>query len=651
MSNFYVTTPIYYVNDLPHVGHIYSTVVCDTMARFHRFRGDDVYFLTGTDEHGQKIQRAAAQQGVTPIQLADRVVERYVELWDQLGMTHDDLIRTSQERHHRAVQEMVRRIDAKGDFYVARHEGWYCSGCEAFYTDKELTEEKHCPVHERPAEWEAEENVFFRLSKYQEALLAWYDQDPSPVQPRSRRNEVRAFVEGGLRDLSVSRTKVDWGVSFPGHEGHTVYVWLDALTNYISALGFGSDDTSLFEKFWRSEEPDDQRIHLIGKDILRFHAVYWPAFLLSAGLPLPTSVVAHGWWLVDEKKMSKSVGNVARPDHLVEEFGADALRLFLLRDMVFGQDASFSDEAFVDRFNSDLANGLGNTLSRLVTLSRRAFDGQTPPVGTEWDGALRQFAEQCAGDYLSAMEESAFHRALEALWRLLGETNQFLVRNEPWKKLKNVEERDQVACVLASGLEAVRIVASALLPVMPSTAPKVLEGLGAPTVGNESSLAWGGLPLGAELPESPSLFPRIDKKKYFAAAEKQAEASSAPPPARKSDPDATRAEDSPQIDISQFAEVDLRVADVKAAECVPKSKKLLRLTLDLDGVERTVVAGIQQQYAPEDLVGGQVVIVANLKPAKLMGIESQGMVLAASVDGAAVALRPEKRVPSGTRVR
>ena len=581
-----------------------------------------------------------------PIALADRVVERYVELWDQLGMTHDDLIRTSEERHHEAVQEMVRRIDANDDFYVARHEGWYCSGCEAFYTDKELTDEKHCPVHERPAEWEAEENVFFRLSKYADRLLEWYARDPSPVQPISRRNEVRAFVEGGLRDLSVSRTKVDWGVTFPGKEGHTVYVWLDALTNYISALGFGSDETSRFETFWSTE--GGERIHLIGKDILRFHAVYWPAFLMSAGLPLPTTVVAHGWWLMDEKKMSKSIGNIARPDHLVEEFGSDALRLFLLRDMVFGQDASFSDEGFIDRYNSDLANGLGNTLSRLVTLSRRAFDSQTPPVGTAWDPELVEMAKDCVADYLEAMEGLAFHRALEALWRLLGETNQYLVRHEPWKLLKKPEERDHVATVLASGLEVVRLVATALLPVMPKTAPKVLAGLGVEAVPERAALAWGGLRLGHTLPENVSLFPRIDKKKFFAGLDADKPAVEPAKKAAKLEPPA---EDSPLIDIETFAGVDLRVADVKAAEEVPKSKKLLKLTLDLDGVERTVVAGIKQQYTPEDLVGTQVVIVANLKPALLMGVASQGMVLAASVGGEAVVLRPESRVPSGTRVR
>ena len=370
MSRFYVTTPIYYVNDLPHIGHIYTTVVCDAIARYRRLRGDDVRFLTGTDEHGQKIEQAAREAGVAPIELADRVVARYHELWKRLGISHDDFIRTTEPRHYRGVEELVRRIEANGDLYVAKHEGWYCPACETFYTEKELLPGNLCPDHRTAVEWKSEDNVFFRLSKYQQPLLDWYDRE-KPVRPASRANEVRAFVAGGLRDLSVSRSSLQWGIPFPGHPGHVVYVWLDALTNYISALGFGADgeEAALYERYWSD---GGTRMQMIGKDIIRFHAVYWPAFLMSAGVPLPTQVTAHGWWLRDDRKISKSVGNVARPDELLERLGPDALRWFLLRDMVFGQDANFSDEAVVDRYNGDLANGLGNTLSRLVTLSRLA---------------------------------------------------------------------------------------------------------------------------------------------------------------------------------------------------------------------------------------------------------------------------------------
>ncbi|HYH44116.1 MAG TPA: methionine--tRNA ligase, partial [Thermoanaerobaculia bacterium] len=365
MSTFYVTTPIYYVNDLPHIGHIFTTTACDVLARYRRMRGDEVYFLTGTDEHGQNIERAAQKDGVPPIELADRVVKRYHELRDRLGFSNDDFIRTTEERHRRGVEEIIRRIAAAGDFYKATHEGWYCSPCETFYTEKELSENagtgKLCPIHGTPVEWKSEENLFFRLSKYQQPLLDWYERDPQSVRPETRLNEVRSFVESGLRDLSVSRANVEWAIPFPGHPGQTVYVWLDALTNYISALGFPDGD--LYRKFW---ENGDVRMNMIGKDILRFHTVYWPAFLMSAGLPLPTTVWAHGWWNRDGRKVSKSAGNVVRPDELIERFGADSLRFFLMREMVFGQDASFSDEAFVERYNADLANTLGNTVSRLV---------------------------------------------------------------------------------------------------------------------------------------------------------------------------------------------------------------------------------------------------------------------------------------------
>ncbi len=346
MKTFYATTPIYYVNDLPHIGHIYTTVVADVLTRYRRLIGEKTRFLTGTDEHGQNIERAAAALGIAPIELADRVVRRYHELWKTFEIRNDDFIRTTESRHRRGVEELIRRIEAAGDLYLARHEGWYCASCEAFYTEKELAD-GNCPVHEKPAAWQSEENVFFRLSRYAEPLLEHYRNRPEFVRPESRRAEVMSFVESGLKDLSVSRTNVKWGIPFPGRPGHVVYVWLDALSNYVTALGYGSEDDRLYDEFWAGSEA--RRVHLIGKDILRFHAVFWPAFLMSAGLPLPTTVWAHGWWLRDAKKMSKSVGNVVRPDRLVSEFGAESLRYFLLREMAFGQDASFSDQAFGSR--------------------------------------------------------------------------------------------------------------------------------------------------------------------------------------------------------------------------------------------------------------------------------------------------------------
>ncbi|HEV8631682.1 MAG TPA: methionine--tRNA ligase [Thermoanaerobaculia bacterium] len=664
MSRFYLTTPIYYVNDLPHIGHIYTTLVCDAVARYRRLRGDDVRFLTGTDEHGQKIEQAAREAGLEPIQLADRVVARYHELWRRLGISHDDFVRTTEPRHYRGVAEIIRRFATSDDLYVARHEGWYCPACETFYTEKELLPGRLCPDHRRPVEWKSEDNVFFRLSRYQQRLLDWYDSKPAPLRPATRANEMRAFVAGGLRDISVSRTSLQWGIPFPGHPGHVVYVWLDALTNYISALGFGAQgaEAERYEKFWAG---GDTRLHMVGKDIIRFHTVYWPAFLMSAGVPLPTTVYAHGWWLRDDRKMSKSVGNVARPDELLERLGAEPLRYFLLREMAFGQDANFSDEAVVERYNSDLANGLGNTLSRLVTLSRRAFGNRTPPL-PPGDGRLAAVAREVAADYRAAMDDFAFHRALEALWRLLAETNQHLVTAEPWKLLKDESASGRVAEILGQGLEAVRVVAVGLLPVMPQTAAKVLRTLGGEPPASLQALAWGGLAAGAPLAEPEPRFPRLDKESYFAtgapiatggAAVVSPSAGAAPasPAANPTQQPAKAPAKEPQrmaqITIDDFMGVELKVATVRAAEEVPKSSKLVKLTVDLGDEQRTVVAGIRKAYPPEQLVGRQVVIVANLQPATLMGVESQGMVLAASQEGEPVLLHPDREVPPGTRVR
>ncbi|HEX7186329.1 MAG TPA: methionine--tRNA ligase [Thermoanaerobaculia bacterium] len=639
MSTFYVTTPIYYVNSLPHIGHIYTTTVGDALVRYRRMAGDDVRFLTGTDEHGQNIERAARNEGITPIELADRVVAQYRDLKDRLGFSYDDFVRTTEERHKRGVEEMIRRIEEAGDFYSATHEGWYCSPCETFYTEKELGPDKTCPVHGTAVEWKSEENLFFRLSRYQQPLLDLYDKHPEFVRPASRLNEVRAFVEAGLRDLSVSRANLDWGIPFPGYPGQTVYVWLDALTNYISALGFGREDRGLYEKFW---EKGDVRLHLIGKDILRFHTIYWPAFLMSAKLPLPTTVWAHGWWLRDGRKVSKSAGNIVRPDELIDRFGADSVRYFLFREMVFGQDAQFSDEAFVGRYNSDLANDLGNTVSRLVTLSRRAFDGKTPPEPCT-DNPLIEASRRIVPEYRAAMEDLSFHRALEALWKLLAEANGYLVTREPWKLIKTEGPTGKLSRVLWNGLESVRIVATGLLPFMPKIAPEVLAAIGVTEVpASLDALEWGGTPNGVELPEPKPLFPRIDKEAYLGDAKPSATA-----PAK-----APTGQEKKLISIDQFMQTELKVATVQAAERVPKSDKLLKLTVDAgDENPRTVVAGIGLAYAPEDLVGKQVIVVANLQPAKLMGVESQGMVLAASIDGKPVLLHPGGEVPNGTRVR
>jgi methionyl-tRNA synthetase len=658
MSTFYVTTPIYYVNALPHIGHIFTTTVGDTLARYQRMAGKEVYFLTGTDEHGQNIERAARAEGIAPIALADRVVAKYRELRDRLEFSYDDFIRTTEPRHQRGVVEIIRRIEAAGDLYTARHEGWYCPPCETFYTEKELAAGNTCPVHGTVVEWKSEENVFFRLSKYQQPLLDLYARQPGFVRPESRRNEVRSFVESGLRDLSVSRANLEWGIPFPGRPGQAVYVWLDALTNYISALGFGEpEDGGLYRKLW---ENGDVRMHLVGKDILRFHAVYWPAFLISAGLPLPTVVWAHGWWQRDGKKVSKSSGNVVRPDELIDRFGSDSVRYFFLREMVFGQDASFSDEGFVDRYNSDLANDLGNTVSRLVTLSRNAFGGRTPPHAASAGDDLAPAARKAVEEYHAAMGELAFSRALESLWRLLAETNQYIVTHEPWKLIKTEGPSPRLARILWNGLEAVRIVATGLLPMMPKVAPQVLAAIGTATPPTSlDALVWGGTPTDADIPPPAPLFPRIDKEAYLGEARAKGQEkqkimeTAAPAPAA---PNVPAAEASPEkaglISIDQFFQAELKVATILAAEPVPKSNKLLKMTADVgEGAPRTIVAGIALAYKPEELVGKQVVVVANLQPAKLMGVESQGMILAASLDGKPVLLHPAAPVPNGTKVK
>jgi methionyl-tRNA synthetase len=633
-KSYYITTPIYYVNDMPHIGHIYTTVMADIFARYQRLLGADVRFLTGTDEHGQKIEKAAGSQGIEPIELADRVVARYHGLWKTLDISHDDFIRTTEPRHKKAVAEIIRRISAAGDIFKGEYTGWYDARDEAFVPDSQV-KDGHDIESGHPVERLSEPSYFFRLSAYQEPLLRWYRDNPDCIQPRARYNEVVRFVEGGLRDLSVSRTSLRWGVPYPDDDAHVVYVWLDALTNYISALGFGSENESLFNQHWPAT------VHLVGKDILRFHCVYWPAFLMSAGLPLPKRVFGHGWWLRDEAKMSKSVGNVVRPDYLIERFGADALRYFLAREMAFGQDASFSDEAFLERFNADLANALGNTASRTLAMTGRYLDGRVPPVRS--DGPVPQAAEAAVTRYRKHMDNAEPNRALEAAWQLLKAIDVHIQDRQPWVLAKEGEtSRVALESTLYASLEGLRLTALMVEPFMPGIATRLRRQLGAEgaPASFDDATAWGGLPADTPIGKSEPLFPRVDIKAYLKELQMD-----------EPKDDTVAPTDTGLLGIDEFFKTKLVVGTIREAEQVPKSKKLIRLMVDLGEEElRQLVAGIAERYEAESLVGRQIVVVANLKPAKLMGVESRGMLLAANVDSDPFLLAPDQDVPPGTVV-
>src|SRR5713101_839691 len=634
-QKFYISTAIHYVNDVPHIGHMYENIVADVIARHRRRLGDEVWFLTGTDEHGQRIERSAAKPGILPIELADRVVADQHRLWKKLEISYDDFIRTTEARHRIGVHELIRRMLERhpDDIYLGEFTGWYCPNDETYFTEKEVTDAR-CP-NGHPLERAREQNYFFRLSRYQHLLLDFYKQNPGFVLPQTRFNEVIAFVAGGLRDLSVSRTTIRWGIPWPGNPDHVTYVWLDALTNYISALGFGSAEDERFKRYWPAD------VHLIGKDIIRFHAVYWPAFLMSAGVDLPRRVFGHGWWLRDNQKVSKSVGNIVRPENIVDDFGADAFRYFLLREMVFGQDQNYSDEAFLTRYNADLANDLGNTMSRVLKMAESYFGGRTPPTPCD-NNDLLAAARELVPEFLRAMDEYAFQRALEIVWRLLVAINGYIVAREPWKHFKQRGADESLSRTIWNALESLRIVWVMLAPFMPALTRDALARLGSdPDAIGVDALQWGGLPNNVPIRVGESIFPRADAAAYMGGtmSNPPIETTQAVPP------------DLAKITIDQFMEIDLRVAEIRSAEKVEKSKKLIKMTVFDGDRERTLVAGIATKYTPEELVGRKVVIVANLQPAKLMGIESNGMVLAASIGGEPSLLSVDASVPAGTKVK
>ena len=658
-KKFYITTPIYYVNARPHIGHAYTTIACDTIARRHRMLGDDTWFLTGTDEHGQKIERAAQAAGKTPQQFADEVSNAFRTSWDRLGLSYDDFIRTTSDRHKLGVQALWRKIRDNGYIYKGTYTGQYCVFDE-LYVDV-VGPGAPCPDCGRPTETVHEENYYFKLSAFQDKLIQLYTDQPDFIRPETRRNEVLSFVRYGLRDLSISRSTFSWGIPVPDDPQHVTYVWLDALANYITALGFGSNDTSKFDKYWPAD------VHMIGKEIVRFHCVYWPAFLMAAGLPLPKGITAHGWLLFEENKMSKSRGNIVRAETIVDVLGIDALRYFLLREIVFGQDGSFSFDALVQRYNADLANGLGNLASRTLTMITRYFKAEVPypsqTARTAADAVVADAAKSAIAEYGSLFDQYQFSRALETAWGLVAAVDKYIVENEPWSlgERQDEESRQRLATVLYTSAEALRVVTALAHPVMPDATAKIWGQLGLGDIKkfDLSQLQWGQLHLGTKLGEVQAVFPRADKSaiERMQKMEEQSGGTGAPPvqpseaqPVAAAKPAAAISEG--KISIDDFAKVELRVAQVKTAERVKGADKLLRLEVDLGTEVRQLVAGIAEAYAPESLIGRKVVIVANLLPRKLRGLESNGMIVAASPEGGKPVLAGFlEDVPVGTRLK
>ncbi|MBW2408275.1 MAG: methionine--tRNA ligase [Deltaproteobacteria bacterium] len=636
---FYVTTPIYYVNARPHLGHAYTTIVADVATRFNSMRDTDVFFLTGTDEHGDKVVRAAQKENLSPRVYVDKISKLFQDLWPELQINNSGFIRTTDPDHMAVVELILQRIYDKGDIYFSEYEGLYCFGCERFYTERELVEGK-CPDHETEPELIKESNYFFKMSQYQDWLIHHINETPGFIRPERYKNEVLAFLKEPIEDLCISRPKsrLKWGITLPFDQNYVTYVWFDALINYVSALGY--PDGELFNKFWPVVQ------HVVAKDILKPHGIYWPIMLHAAEIPIYQHLNVHGYWNVDESKMSKSIGNVVDPLELKNIYGLDAFRFFLIRDMNFGLDSNFSEVALVQRINSDLANDLGNLFSRVISMTHKYFDGSVPQtdgdISADFEMGMAANAGKAIDAYDKYMQGFEFHKALAAVWEFIGQMNKYIDVTAPWVLAKKKSNRKQLETVIYNLLEGLRIISGLIYPVMPTTAATMQKHLGmdpdATFFRLDGLKKWGGLASGTPLPKAIALFPRIDLTKNPADKPETVEKGSSAPEIKS------------EITIDEFATVDLRVATIVKAEKIPKAKKLLKLEVDLGG-KRTIVAGIAENYTPDELVGKQIIVVANLKPAKLMGTQSNGMLLAAVDDSGATLAILDKPVDPGTPLK